>query len=130
MIELDRFKEVNDTYGHDAGDRVLVFTAECVRRVCRKYDAAIRWGGDELLLICPHADNDEAVGIALRIQAEMAGTSLDLGQGEYYHCMASFGTATAVSGEDLLPEQMLARTDAVLYEAKAAGRGVVRGARK
>lgn len=129
MIDLDRFKEVNDRYGHGVGDRVLVVTAECVKRVCRKYDAAIRWGGDELLVICPHADNDEAVGIALRIQAEMAGTPLDLGQGEYYHCMASFGTATALSGEDLFPEQMLARTEAVLYEAKAAGHSVVRGAR-
>ena len=72
MIDIDRFKSINDTYGHPVGDEVIRGVADSVRDRLRGTDIAIRYGGEELLAILLDADLDEAVGVAEEIRATIA----------------------------------------------------------
>lgn len=125
MIDLDRFKDVNDRYGHLAGDALLRHVADLIRKASRKYDFAARWGGDEILLLCPHAGESDAVTIAERIRHGLAECPVVV-DGATFHGSASIGAATAHSGDDVTAAQLLAMADEFLYDAKAAGRNTVK----
>jgi diguanylate cyclase (GGDEF)-like protein len=121
-IDLDGFKPVNDTLGHEAGDSVLVEVAERLRRLVRSGDVVARLGGDEFAIILPWTDAATADAIAQRLVAELA---------EPFHIAvrpvsigASVGGVTAAPNAD--PEAELRRADTAMYAAKAAGRGRVR----
>lgn len=127
LIDLDRFKQVNDHHGHETGDAVLRAAAATIERLSRGYDIAVRWGGDELLVVCPHARAEEAVAIAERLRAGLAETAVAAPDGTELLISASLGVGSAASGERLGVEELVARADTCLYEAKAAGRNVVKG---
>ncbi|ODS65309.1 MAG: diguanylate cyclase [Acidovorax sp. SCN 68-22] len=114
MVDLDHFKAVNDTHGHQHGDRVLVHFAECARAALRRADRLGRYGGEEFLALLPGTTLEAAQPVAARIHAALqAGHPLD--------CQLSIG-ATAWRGPGDSLDAMLARADAALYQAKAQGR--------
>jgi diguanylate cyclase (GGDEF)-like protein len=116
LADIDHFKSVNDTYGHQVGDSVLVEFAATLRKLTRETDTAGRWGGEEFLVICPHLDLDGARILAERIRAAVAGHSFSVvGQKT-----CSFGVASYRPGDTA--DTMVKRADEALYEAKQHGR--------
>ena len=123
MVDVDYFKEVNDTYGHRAGDRVLSVVAACVKSQLRSADLVGRYGGDELVIALADCDGPGAFVVAERIRAVVAATPIVIEEG-VVNVSLSIGVAAAEHGEGLLP--VLARADFALYDAKRAGRACVR----
>jgi diguanylate cyclase (GGDEF)-like protein len=124
LIDLDRFKAINDRYGHAAGDRVLQEFTTMARNTIRPSDTLGRWGGEEFLLILPNTTLEVALGLLdhLRLQAGLippAQDEVDL------HVSISAGLAAAGEGPCSLDE-IVARADLALYEAKNSGRDLVR----
>lgn len=116
LADIDKFKSVNDTYGHQVGDSVLSEFAAIVRKLVRDTDTPGRWGGEEFLVICPHADLNGAHILAERIRATVAGHSFSVvGQKT-----CSFGVASYRPGDTA--ETIVKRADEALYEAKQNGR--------
>lgn len=122
-FDLDHFKRINDAYGHEAGDEVLIAVAEAARRILRPYDLLARIGGEEFCALLPGTDQRGAHAIAERLRGEIAAIALPSLQG--HAVTASFGVH-----EGQLPAQrfreMLRHADERLYEAKRAGRNRVR----
>lgn len=114
MIDLDHFKAVNDTHGHQHGDRVLVHFVECTRAALRRADRFGRYGGEEFLVLLPNTTTDAALPVAERIRAALS-------TGHVLDCTASIGLTHWHGPEDTL-DAMLGRADAALYRAKAQGR--------
>ena len=121
VIDIDHFKQVNDTYGHPAGDAVLIELARRIRMCLRTEDVPGRWGGEEFLVLLPFIDAAGAEVVAERLRATVAGSPFNLGSGEVVAVTVSVGGAVARDGHDLVH-----RADAALYEAKRAGRDAVR----
>lgn len=119
LFDLDRFKSVNDRFGHEAGDRILVRTGQIVRSVVRDDDLFVRWGGEEFLVLCPDLSDSDAMRLAERLRAAIA--EADFGIGE--PVTASFGVAPAAGEEN--PEALFRRADAAMYRAKQSGRNRV-----
>ncbi|MDZ7678548.1 MAG: diguanylate cyclase [Acidimicrobiales bacterium] len=120
FIDLDDFKAVNDTYGHQAGDHVLVAVAQRVASVIRAEDVVGRYGGDEFVVICPRL-TDPAVltAVAQRVTHAIADTAI-VDDAHEYRVGASVGTSLG-PGEDTA-EQFLHRADLAMYKAKRSGR--------
>lgn len=119
MADIDKFKTVNDTYGHQIGDSVLSEFAAIMRKLVRDTDTLGRWGGEEFLVICSHADLNSAYILAERIRAAVAGHSFSVvGQKT-----CSFGVASYRPGDTA--ETIVNRADMALYEAKQNGRNRV-----
>jgi two-component system chemotaxis response regulator CheY len=126
LLDLDHFKQVNDHYGHQAGDQALRLIAAEAREQVRPYDLVGRWGGEELLLLLAGTTLQEATSIAERVRATIAATPLIRADGRQLALTASLGVAsTETSGERTL-EALVRDADAALYRAKAAGRNCVR----
>jgi diguanylate cyclase (GGDEF)-like protein len=123
MIDVDYFKEVNDTFGHRAGDRVLSVVATCVKSQLRSADVVGRYGGDELVIALAGCDGPGAYAVAERIRTVVAATPVVTEDG-VVNVTLSIGVAGAEHGEALHP--VLARADLALYDAKRAGRACVR----
>ena len=118
MIDLDRFKEVNDRYGHEAGDRVLLLVAGCMRDALRTQDVYGRVGGDEFVVAMTGADETAGRAAAERLQAQAAAVDLsDLGLDD--GIPMSVGLASAVL---TTPEDLMRAADAELYRAKGRRR--------
>ncbi len=117
MADLDHFKQVNDTYGHAAGDRVLKSFAECLSVTSRKEDLVARYGGEEFMALMPNTRPPEGARFAERVRAALSEMDL-LEDGN--PVTASFGVA-GLSSEDT-GDSLLKRADEALYEAKLAGR--------
>ncbi|MFW5660853.1 MAG: diguanylate cyclase, partial [Oceanicaulis sp.] len=129
LIDIDHFKRINDTFGHQAGDRVLKGFSERLGRELRAVDIAGRYGGEEFLVIFAGAPLCAAMEAAERARAAMARDPfLMASSGESMAVTLSAGVAEAAPGDDV--EDVLARADAALYEAKASGRNQVIGWRK
>ena len=129
MLDIDRFKVVNDAYGHPVGDDVLRELVRRVRSALRPGDELIRWGGEEFLILLPHtADPDAAMAIAERIRCAAAERPFATGAGAIA-ITVSVGVA-AVSDPAETPDAVIARTDAALYAAKRGGRNCVWAARR
>jgi diguanylate cyclase (GGDEF)-like protein len=121
MIDLDRFKETNDRFGHEAGDRVLRAVARCMGDTLRGEDAYGRWGGDEFLITLPAADEGEARAVGRRLHAAAAG--VDLGDiGLRSGVLMSIGTAT-VGDVQMTPDEIVRMADLDLYRVKSARHG-------
>jgi diguanylate cyclase (GGDEF)-like protein len=128
MLDLDRYKDINDKYGHQAGDEMLKCIGHLLQQVTRRMDIVARYGGDEIAVILPNTGHEVAQAIADRIRLTVQEKSTGL-QGQScrtkdIHCTVSIGIAT-------LPEhringtQLLEMADAALYQAKEAGRNCV-----
>ena len=121
LIDLDKFKVVNDGFGHAAGDAVLREVVRRVKAACRKYDSVVRWGGDELLVICPHATGEDAAAIGNRLCLSVAETAIHISPDRCIRGSISIGAATLPSGGGVDVEQLLAAADESLYAVKADG---------
>jgi diguanylate cyclase (GGDEF)-like protein len=117
MTDIDRFKTVNDTFGHEAGDRVLAGYARLMTQHTRAEDLVARFGGEEFILLLPLTDRHQAHALAERIREALAGMDF-LANG--HRVTASFGISQLRSAEGIA--DFVRRADAALYEAKAAGR--------
>ena len=126
IIDLDGLKEVNDTHGHQAGDRAIVQMKEILLRVCRQSDTLIRWGGDEFLLLGREAGLAAAARLAERIKQAVANHRFDFGEGDAVRLSCSIGFAFSPfmsSMPNLFSwEQVLDIADRAMYRAKHAGR--------
>ncbi|RLC24824.1 MAG: diguanylate cyclase response regulator [Deltaproteobacteria bacterium] len=126
MADIDHFKKVNDTHGHQAGDRVLQEFAETLRNALRSYDFVGRYGGEEFMICLPGTDGAPARDVAERIRKEVESRSFTLpDKGGAIGVTASFGVVSRApeSGEDL--DMVIKRADKALYEAKGRGRNCV-----
>ncbi|GLQ50486.1 GGDEF domain-containing protein [Dyella flava] len=123
LIDADHFKSINDRFGHDDGDRVLLELVSNIRRVLRAGDLVGRVGGEEFLVLSPSVNAGDLMTLAERIRAAVERTSFYIA-GERYGLTVSIGAAIADDGE---PDMMAARrrADMALYEAKRAGRNCV-----
>ena len=119
MVDLDEFKKVNDTYGHAAGDRVLVEVSARLRGLLREGDHFGRWGGEEFLALLPLTPGPAATLLAERLCADVAAHPVGLPDGRLLHVGVSIGACGSTRDE----EALLRRADDALYRAKAAGRG-------
>jgi diguanylate cyclase (GGDEF)-like protein len=119
LLDIDHFKEVNDTFGHQAGDYVLREISALLRRTVRAYDILVRWGGEEFLVVLPGVEHEQALKLAERIRHAVENMPL-AGIGGI---TASVGVA--VLGNDYSFDAMFAAADRRLYSAKASGRNTV-----
>jgi diguanylate cyclase (GGDEF)-like protein len=120
MLDLDRFKNINDTYGHLGGDNVMKEVAQRIAQAVRTYDIVGRYGGEEFLIVLPGCDNDKIRETAERIRIAVAGRLIEFA-GSKMSTTVSIGGAVAPKSEISLREIVI-RADAALYRAKAAGR--------
>src|SRR5215471_4144635 len=128
MLDIDRFKVINDTYGHLAGDQVLKELARSVENALRDYDRAGRFGGEEFSLLLPQTRAVDAFRIAERVRANIAGLSIIVPGatgGERVHVTVSIGVAALDSGGKREYAELMAAADAALYRAKNCGRDQV-----
>ncbi len=116
MFDLDHFKKVNDTHGHDVGDRVLQFVVERVGSLIRETDLLARWGGEEFMVILPETEAAGAFQLAERMRRQIAGRPIP----EAGTVTASLGVTVATEDDD--SNALLGRLDQVLYRAKDEGR--------
>ena len=127
MIDLDHFKDVNDTYGHTAGDEILRDVARVLKESCRVYDVPGRYGGEEFCVILPETTLRSTPTVAERIRARLEQNAREIG-GEPVVVTASIGIA-AVEGDPadpvLSPGMLIERADRALYSAKNHGRNCV-----
>ena len=122
-FDLDYFKKINDTWGHNFGDKVLVVCAEIIRKAARVTDLAVRMGGEEFLLLCTNLDLAGATRVADRVRLAIAETDITI-RGNSLPVTVSAGVAQHMRGEDILT--LLERADKALYRAKNEGRNTVR----
>jgi two-component system cell cycle response regulator len=123
LLDVDHFKKVNDTRGHEGGDIVLRGVAQIARRIARKSDLVARWGGEEFVAGLPHAAGAGARVAAERLRRAIADASFALPEGEPMRITASIGVAHAAPGETL--DVVVARADQAMYLAKSRGRNRV-----
>ena len=119
LIDIDRFKQVNDTFGHQVGDQVLRELSALFKRTLRTYDTVVRWGGEEFLLILPGVSLEDAQRLADRIRRAVEAIEFP-GAGRI-----TLSAGAAGLGLDYSFEEMLATADRRLYQAKSSGRNCV-----
>jgi diguanylate cyclase (GGDEF)-like protein len=124
MLDLDHFKQINDVYGHSAGDEVLRCISKQLQGAIRAYDIAARYGGEEFVILLANSDKQIGAALAerLRKKIEEASCSFD---GVNHHITCSLGVAETTDGADSL-DDLICRADAALYRAKQDGRNQVR----
>lgn len=123
MLDIDKFKDINDTYGHAIGDVLLVETAKVLKEACREADVLARWGGEEFILFLPETDTANAVALAERLRSTIATIRVNAGDREIGFT-ASIGVAERPADSSDL-EALISAADRQLYEAKASGRNRV-----
>jgi diguanylate cyclase (GGDEF)-like protein len=119
MFDIDYFKTINDTYGHDAGDMVLINLCNYVKTLCKSSDIFVRWGGEEFLILMPGIELKDALIFANKLKEGIAAQSLL--KGKTITC--SFGVTSHQTREK--QKSLLRRVDLLLYQAKAKGRNLV-----
>lgn len=122
MMDLDNFKVLNDTLGHDAGDRFLVQMGDMIRMNLRPTDFACRFGGDEYALIMPASELDDSISVAKRIKVSMAKLMATLPNPVKKKVSCSFGLATYEYQFPLNAEVLFKQADMELYKAKNEGK--------
>ncbi len=120
MMDLDHFKEVNDTRGHLVGDAVLREVGVRMKQAGRRYDLMGRYGGDEFLVVLPGCSLSQSRSIANRLRARISETPMDLAEGTLF--ITSTAGATSWSRGDVAPNELIALADQGLYLAKERGR--------
>lgn len=126
MFDLDGFKPINDTYGHDAGDKVICQVSDLLKTVCRKSDTVIRWGGDEFLVMGRVEETQEIELLAERLRSKIAAYGFDIDLKQKMHLSCSIGYSMFPFShhypDSLSWEQVHLLADNALYKSKEAGR--------
>jgi len=123
MIDLDHFKQVNDEFGHAAGDKVLIALVKCIKSQLRKYDQLYRYGGEEFLVCLPQTELDDAKSFSERLRAGVEALKIDISNDNHINVTGSFGV-TLISADDNI-ETAIERADEAMYQAKKSGRNRV-----
>ena len=126
MLDIDRFKSINDTHGHPFGDKVICAVVEVLNLACRNEDVVCRYGGEEFVILCPHVAAEGAMILAERIRAAVARQCFET-SGESVAVTCSIGVADDTHG---LGMELVKASDAALYRAKRSGRNRVCAADK
>ena len=124
MLDVDFFKMVNDTYGHDVGDKVIVALSKILKNSIRESDLAIRYGGEEFLIMLHNANDEGMRSVADKIHSEFAKLSFDVGTGEPLKKTISIGIAKFPMDGDTI-WKCIKYADTALYEAKNTGRNKI-----
>jgi diguanylate cyclase (GGDEF)-like protein len=119
MFDIDHFKNINDTYGHDIGDLILKKVVEIINKQLRQTDAFTRWGGEEFVILCPGVNAEEASLLAGKLRHEIEVHSFE----KVGSITASFGVSSYEKHES--KDKLLKRVDNALYQAKETGRNRV-----
>ncbi|HEX4936690.1 MAG TPA: GGDEF domain-containing protein, partial [Gemmatimonadaceae bacterium] len=127
LIDVDHFKQVNDTHGHLVGDAVLAQVATVMQSSLRTVDVAARYGGEEFVAILPETPLDGAIVIAERLRERVARHEFAGAHAVPLRLTISIGAAVYPAADVHSTDDLIARADAALYRAKAEGRNVVRG---
>ncbi|MDI6743421.1 MAG: GGDEF domain-containing protein, partial [Smithella sp.] len=122
IIDLDHFKQVNDTYGHAAGDEVLRRTARLFRENLRTMDVVGRWGGEEFIIMLPEIAIDQANMTCNRLLKAFGATDIDVGSASI-KITATIGITQLLPGDKI--DEVIRRADEALYKGKEAGRNRV-----
>ncbi|MFD0918051.1 PleD family two-component system response regulator [Pseudahrensia aquimaris] len=125
LVDIDHFKAVNDTHGHQTGDDVLRLFAQRLVKSVRSRDLACRYGGEEFMIAMPDTDSELAMVVAERMRREIEGQPLGVRNGEMHVSITMSAGIASIQGPDDTIEQMVARADKALYEAKKSGRNQV-----
>lgn len=126
LLDIDHFKSVNDTYGHDAGDAVLVKLAEILEMTTRTEETVARYGGEEFILLAPSTTPEELMLAGERIRKTIELIDIEIPSGKHLNITASFGAATLARPEtDDDAAQLVKAADEALYDAKTGGRNRV-----
>ena len=125
MIDLDHFKQINDSHGHAVGDKVLIELGRLIQATLRETDVAGRYGGEEFVIVLPHTDAGGALIFGERLRQLIAAMPVDIGEGRTLTVTCSIGISQMMITETPQPEQALAHADAALYRAKREGRNRV-----
>jgi len=127
MLDLDHFKKINDTYGHNVGDEVLKSVGKTLRDSCRVYDVPGRYGGEEFCVVLPETRLGNTAVVAERIRTRLAATEMHFGD-----VAVRVTTSIGIAGVDSVPEEgtlspaaLIERADRALYSAKNRGRNRV-----
>ena len=123
LLDVDRFKNVNDVYGHPAGDAVLRTLSRTLVASSRSTDVVARWGGEEFLFLAPALEDDQVAPLAERLRRLVARSVTEVDDARI--CVTVSVGGTVCRGDDTA-ESLLERVDALLYEAKSAGRNTSR----
>lgn len=125
MIDVDYFKSINDSYGHDKGDQVLREMANIIKNVCRETDMFFRYGGEEFLVILRNTNTQGASIIAERLRQQIASTAINLKDGGAIRPTVSIGISSLHHGRKEKAQDIFKRADVALYKAKSSGRNCV-----
>lgn len=131
MVDLDHFKQINDEFGHPAGDAMLRAVARAIKEELRSTDAIGRYGGEEFLLVLPETDLAGASQVAEKLRKRVAGVKVETEDGREIAVSLSIGFATLDTRQgdvETTPESLVAAADQALYRAKNTGRNRVEGA--
>lgn len=123
VIDLDKFKQLNDTYGHQEGDHALQCVARTISAAIRKPDSAYRYGGEEFTVVLPETDGEAALLVAERLLDEIGATGVCSARNPDARITASIGVAQWRVGEGM--RDLMRRADVAMYEAKQKGRNRV-----
>lgn len=123
VIDFDHFKAVNDTYGHDVGDEVLIAGSKAMSEAVRSSDSVVQVGGEEFMVVLAYADHDSAAEVLERVRQAVEETVITLDSGEIVNLTVSIGASESRPEDDV--SSLYRRADQALYKAKRAGRNCV-----
>lgn len=126
IADIDHFKRINDTWGHEAGDAVLKGFAQRIIDGLRALDLAARYGGEEFVIMMPGAGLAEAAIAADRLRSRVESAAFEIPGADPVNVTVSIGLAQLTAGEDM--DSLLRRADTALYEAKTDGRNRIQAA--
>jgi diguanylate cyclase (GGDEF)-like protein len=130
MIDVDRFKTINDSFGHQTGDAVLAEVARRFASAVRSSDYVARYGGEEFVVLAPETSLDDAVTFAEKLRSTVASSPVRTAGGDELPITVSVGTASIPHTELRTPSEMIAAADEALYRAKRNGRNRVEAERR
>ena len=125
MLDIDKFKNINDTYGHNIGDDAIILLSQTLQKFTRKSDVVSRWGGEEFVMLLSNTDFEGALVIAEKLRATVENQVLVLEENQELKFTISIGVSAVDTQNDLNIEAAINRADEALYEAKESGRNKV-----
>jgi len=125
MLDIDKFKSINDTYGHMIGDSVIRICSNILKKLSRTSDILARYGGEEFIVILPETKLEDALLLAKRIREEIRQRDIDLNGDKIVHITVSIGASQLDNENDTSIENIIQRCDSALYSAKNSGRNRV-----